>query len=142
MRALFDVNVLVALFDADHSLHARAFGWFADHGGLGWATCPITENGLLRVMASPSYANTRPIAETASRLAEAFEGGAHEFWPDEISLTDRRGVDVTRIHGPRQLTDVYLLALAVSRRGRLVTFDGGISRAAVRGATPDQLVVL
>jgi len=142
MRALFDVNVLIALFDSDHSSHQRACAWFAEHGALGWATCPITENGCLRVMASPSYANARPIAETANRLEEAFADSTHEFWPDEISLVDGRYVDRTRIHGHRQLTDVYLLALAVSRGGRLVTFDDGISRIAVRKATSQHLLVL
>jgi toxin-antitoxin system PIN domain toxin len=142
VRALFDVNVLIALFDLDHSLHQRAFNWFAQHGDRGWATCPVTQNGCLRVMATPSYSNARPIVETARRLKDAFDGGKHEFWPDDISLVDRGIVDLSRVHGPRQLTDVYLLALAVAKGGRLVTFDAAVSRAAVANASPDQLVVL
>jgi toxin-antitoxin system PIN domain toxin len=142
VSALFDVNVLVALFDLDHSFHRTAFAWFAANGHLGWATCPVTQNGCLRVMAGSSYLNARPVAQTAGRLREATAGGMHEFWPDDISLIDRGRVDLTRIHGPRQLTDAYLLALAVSRKGRFVTFDAGISRTAVANAEAEQLVVL
>ena len=76
------------------------------------------------------------------RLADACRDDVHEFWPDEVSLLDPDVVDSTRIHGPRQLTDIYLLALAVEHLGKFVTFDEGIPLAAVRGATKDNLLVL
>jgi predicted nucleic acid-binding protein len=76
------------------------------------------------------------------RLAEATATPLHEFWPDDISLLDPRVADAARIHGPRQITDLYLLALAVRHDARFVTFDGAIALAAVRGATSKHLLAL
>jgi uncharacterized protein len=142
MRALLDVNVLIALLDADHSLHARATQWFASHAREGWASCPITQNGCVRVMSHPGYPHALPVRTVVERLAEASAGAFHEFWPDDISLLDARVADSGRIHGPRQITDVYLLALAVRHAGRFVTFDASISLDAVRGAGKKHLVAL
>jgi len=140
MRSLLDVNVLVALFDANHALHGPAMRWFDEHGDTGWASCPITQNGCARVMSQPAYPEHVPVATIVERLRQAAAHRAHEFWPDDASLLDERRVDVTRIHGPAQLTDVYLLSLAVSHGGRLVTLDQGISLDAVRGAHKKHLV--
>jgi predicted nucleic acid-binding protein len=96
----------------------------------------------MRVMSQPTYKNVMPIAAIAEALREAASHAAHEFWPDDVSLLNRDMVDGTRVHGPKQLTDVYLLALAVARRGRLVTFDQSIPLAAVVGAQKKHLVVL
>lgn len=126
MRALLGVNVLVALLDADHSLPAPAMEWFAIQAPRGWASCPITQNGCLRIMSHPSYPNTLPAGAIMQRLAEAMSTGAHEFWPDDISLLDEQLVDPLRMHGPRQLTDLYVLALAVRRARRFATFDHAI----------------
>ena len=142
MRALFDVNVLIALFDADHSLHARATQWFAGHARAGWASCPITQNGCIRIMSHPGYPNALPVRAVMERLEEATASTYHAFWPDDVSLLDARIADAARIHGPRQLTDVYLLALAVRNGGRFVTFDASVSPEAVRGAGKNHLVVL
>ncbi len=142
MRSLLDVNVLIALLDEDHSLHARASEWFAAHAKTGWASCPITQNGSIRIMSHPGYPMVVPVRTIAGRLTEAAAGPLHEFWPDEVSLLDRNVVDLERIHGPRQLTDVYLLALAVLRAGRFVTFDASIATDAVTGAKKQHLVVL
>ena len=142
MRALLDVNMLIALLDSDHSLHARATEWFAGHGKAGWASCPITQNGCLRVMSHPGYPHPLPVQAVIERLAEASGGTFHEFWPDDVSLLNARVADPERIHGPRQLTDVYLLALAVRHRGRFVTFDASVSLGAVRGAEKKHLLVL
>jgi hypothetical protein len=142
MRSLLDVNVLVALLDADHSLHARAARWLAGHAAQGWASCPITQNGCVRAMSHASYANPLPVGAVIERLGEACERPEHAFWPDELSLLDARVVDPARIHGPRRMTDLYLLALAVRRGGRFVTFDGTLARAAVNGAQPRHLMVL
>lgn len=142
MRALLDVNVLIALLDANHSLHSRATGWFADHARSGWASCPITQNGCVRVMSSPAYPQSLPVRAMIERLAEATAGELHEFWPDDVSLLDGRVADATRIHGPRQLTDVYLLALAVRHGGRFVTFDAAVGIDAVKRAEKKHLVIL
>jgi toxin-antitoxin system PIN domain toxin len=141
MRALLDVNVLIALFDPDHVSHAQAFRWMEENGKA-WATCPITQNGFLRVMSQPGYPNHAPVDVLTARLRQATGHKAHEFWPDTASALDDSLVDTRRIHGPRQLTDVYLLALASSCGGRLVTFDKSIPLDAVPGAQKKHLVVL
>ncbi len=142
MRALFDVNVLIALLDADHSLHARATRWFASHARSGWASCPITQNGCIRIMSHPGYPNALPVRAVMERLNQAAAGTFHEFWPDDISLLDTRVADSARIHGPRQLTDIYLLALAVRHGERFVTFDASVSLDAVRGAEKKHILTL
>ncbi|WP_411278434.1 TA system VapC family ribonuclease toxin [Gemmatimonas sp.] len=142
MRALLDVNVLIALLDADHTSHDVAMGWFSAHAKSGWASCPITQNGVVRVMSHPGYPNAPAVIEIMSRLHRASTERIHEFWPDDISVLNDSLIDATRIHGARQLTDVYLLALAVSRDGVLVTFDRSIALSAVRGATASSLIVL
>lgn len=122
MRALLDINVLIALLDADHSLHERAKEWFRRDAPRGWASCPTTQNGCARVIAHPSYPNALPVRPVLERLLEATRSPYHEFWTDDVSLLEPRIADASRIHGPRQLTDLYLLALAVHRGGRFVTF--------------------
>jgi toxin-antitoxin system PIN domain toxin len=142
MRALLDVNVLIALLDSDHVSHAVAFDWFKEHASEGWASCPITQNGCVRIMSNLGYPNSLPIQSIMRRLADASEADVHEFWSDDVSLLDPNTVDSTRVHGPRQLTDIYLLALAVRHEGRFVTFDTGIPFAAVRNAKTHHMVVL
>lgn len=142
MRALLDVNVLIALLDSDHASHDSAIDWFATHAREGWASCPITQNGCIRIMSSPSYPNPLPVQAVIEHLASACRQDIHEFWPDEISLLDPAVADPSRIHGPRQLTDIYLLALAVGREARLVSFDLSIPLAAARRATTRNLLIL
>jgi toxin-antitoxin system PIN domain toxin len=142
VRALLDVNVLIALLDSDHASHDSAMSWFAKHAREGWASCPITQNGCIRIMSNPGYPNPLPVQAVIERLAAACREDIHEFWPDEVTLLDPDVVDSTRIHGPRQLTDIYLLALAVQHEGRFVTFDTGIPLAAVRDATARNLLIL
>jgi predicted nucleic acid-binding protein len=93
-------------------------------------------------MSNPSYANALPVQAVIQHLADAREEGVHEFWSDEVSLLDPDAFDSTRIHGPRQLTDIYLLGLAVAHAGRFVTFDTGLPLAAVPKATTHNLLVL
>ena len=142
MRALLDVNVLVALLDADHSLHPRATQWLENHARGGWASCPITENGCVRIMSHPGYPNALPVRAVMERLAEAGASSFHEFWADDVSLLDAEVADSARIHGPRQITDVYLLALAVRHGGRFVTLDASVAQDAVVGAEKSHVVVL
>ena len=142
MRALLDVNVLIALFDSDHALHFPALKWFDENGKTGWASCPLTQNGCIRVMSQPGYANPIPVHAIAKRLREAASHRHHELWPDEVTVLDESVIDTTRVHGAKQLTDVYLLALAVARGGRLVTFDRNLPVDAVVKAQKKHLVVL
>ena len=142
MRALLDVNVLLALFDPDHVDHARARSWLRDNIRWGWASCPITENGFVRVLSQPRYPGSTTPAAAISRLRRATDTEHHAFWPADRSVLDRGVVDSARLLGPRQVTDAYLLALAVERDGRLVTFDRRVPAMAVPGAGPGHLVVV
>ena len=142
MRALLDVNVLIALLDASHLHHRAATDWLAVHAHFGWASCPITQNGCLRILALPSYPNPQPTAHVAQRLGQAAADASHEFWPDAFSLLDAGRLQWDRVLSSRQITDTYLLALAVDRGGRLVTFDKGIALEAVPGAAKNNLVTL
>lgn len=142
MRSLLDVNVLIALLDADHSLHTPATAWFTRHARDGWASCPITQNGCVRIMSHPGYPNALPVRSVIERLGEAANNALHQFWADDVSLLDVTIADPARIHGPRQLTDIYLLALAVRHGGCFVTFDQAVPLEAVRGAQTQHLLKL
>ncbi|MBI4704962.1 MAG: PIN domain-containing protein [Deltaproteobacteria bacterium] len=143
MRALLDVNVLIALLDRDHVHHARARDWFRAHATAhGWASCPITENGCVRIMSQPAYPNPLPTVAVIGRLAEAARHPSHEFWADDCSLLDPGTVHAGRIHGPKQVTDLYLLALAVKQGGCFATFDETIVLPAVPGARKRHLTVV
>lgn len=142
MRALFDINVLLALFDGSHLQHARALDWWSKSMSFGWATSPLTENGYLRIVSQHSYPNPVPLSDAIAVLKRQIAEGGHEFWPDSISIVDIETFDHSHVLGPRQLTDIYLLALAVKNGGRFVTFDRGISLKAVRGASAKHLDVV
>ena len=141
--ALLDVNVLVALFDPDHVHHEAAHGWFAANRGAGWATCPLTENGLIRVLSNPAYASTPETPAAIVRRLGAFcSSGKHVFWADEVSFRDSHLFERNAPATHRQVTDVYLLGLAKRKGGRLATFDGSISLAAVTDATRAHLEII
>jgi toxin-antitoxin system PIN domain toxin len=140
--ALLDVNVLIALFDETHVHHEIAHEWFAEHRAGGWATCAITENGFLRILTHPRSAVDQDRAAVFASLRAFCDSRAHVFWNDTVSLRDETLFDPSVIVSHRQLTDVYLLALAVRMKGRLATFDSSIPLRAVRGATVDTLTVL
>jgi toxin-antitoxin system PIN domain toxin len=143
MRALLDVNVIIALFDPDHAFHERAHMWWAANRKPGWASCPLTENGVVRIMSHPGYSTKVRFApgDLIGRLRQFAAQSNHEFWPDDISVRDEKIFAAERLHNSRQLTDLYLLALAVAHRGRLVTFDQGIPRSGVPHATEAHLCV-
>lgn len=140
MRALLDVNALIALSDEDHPFNSAVRRWWDDHDG-GWASCPMTQNGFLRAVSQTSYANPMTVAEALGVLDRATRQRTHEFWPDDLSLIDRSRIDRRYVVGPKQISDIYLLALAVKNDGCLVTFDKSIPLRAVRGAEPRHLVV-
>jgi len=142
MRALLDVNVLIALLDASHIHHRLATEWIEKHIDAGWASCPITQNGCIRIMSQTSYPNAIPAAQVAARLAEATQHPSHQFWPDAISLLQPDSLKWDEVLSSRHVTDAYLLALAVQQGGRFVTLDRGVPVASVCGATATHLVVL
>lgn len=142
MRALFDVNVLIALFDPAHVHHDRAHDWLEEHQGLGWATCPITQIGCIRILSQAKYPNAIPVAEAMRRLKRAISAPQHAFWADEVSVLDPKYFREDRILSSRTVTDLYLLALAVRNDGRLITFDQGIAFKSIAQAKAKHLVVL
>lgn len=142
MRALLDVNVIIALLDSGHVMHHSACSWLERNLNQGWATCPLTQTGVVRIMAQPAYPNTQPAQLVAARLVEACDHPSHAFWPQEISLLQDGLIRWERILGPRQITDAYLLALAVAQGGRLVSFDQRIEPQQVPGATASHLCVI
>ncbi len=133
----------VALFDDAHQFSERA-NRFIDAPGVQIATCPIVENGVVRVLGLPSYGRRGglPMHRVRERLREACASLDHAFWPDDVSLRDNQRFDFSRVQGHNQITDMYLLALAVSRGGRLVSFDQTIALASVHGASSDHLQLL
>ena len=142
-KALLDVNVLVALFDPMHIHHEAAHEWFGRNRSQGWATCPLTENGFIRVVSNPHYPGQgTSLRDASARLAEIRQSTDHFFWQDSVSLCDGDIFQPTYIQGHRQLTDVYLLGLAFANRGRLVTFDRSVPLKAVAGAEPRHLEII
>ncbi len=141
-RALLDVNVLIALLDRDHTDHQLARDWLGAEIGHGWASCAITENGFVRVVSQPGYPSSVSPSEAIVRLEAATATPHHEFWTCSVSLLDEARIDRTRVHGARQINDVYLLALAVEHGGRFVTFDRSIPLSAVPAATEEHLTIL
>ena len=142
MRALLDVNVLIALLDGSHVHRALVTGWLSNNLEAGWASCPMTQNGCVRILSQPGYPNSIPVAQVAERLAEVTRHPSHLFWADTVSLLQPDYVVWDRILSSKQITDAYLLALAVRQNGRFVTLDRGISFAAVAGAKPRHLATL
>jgi uncharacterized protein len=141
-RALLDVNVLLALLDRDHVDHERARSWISDEIEHGWASCAITQNGFARIISQPRYPSPIPPSQAIELLARATRTDHHDYWACDVSLLDERVIDRSRIHGHKQITDAYLLALATARNGRLVTFDQSVALSAVPGAEKRNLMVL
>lgn len=141
--ALLDVNVLVALFDPDHVHHELAHEWFAIARSDGWATCPVTENGFLRVLSSPAYGSliARP-TELVERLKRFCASGHHSFWGDTVSFRDETVFNSSFATSYRQLADLYLLGLTAKMGGRLATFDRRIPLTAIVGGRSDLLHVI
>jgi uncharacterized protein len=141
--ALLDVNVLIALFDPAHVHHEAAHMWFEVNRKYRWATCPLTENAFVRVMSNPSYpGQTTTIEDAASRLRTFCSEREHMFWPSSVSIRERGRFRWNHVQGHRQLTDVYLLALAISNQGRLATFDSTISLDAIEAAKKQNLELI
>ena len=123
-RFLLDINVLIALIDPAHVKNDRAHEWFAATGRQTWATCPLTENGVLRIVGHARYPNSPGTPAAVAKLLTALCAlPGHEFWSDDITLLDAKRVDGSRLLDSAQVTDSYLLALASAHGGQLATFD-------------------
>lgn len=141
-RALLDVNVLIALLDLDHVHHRRARSWLKSESASGWASSPLTQNGCIRIMSQSRYPTPVRTGEVIQRLRNATATSYHKFWSDDLSILDQAVIDHARVHGPKQVTDLYLLALAVKNTGRFVTFDGAVPLSAVHRAEEKHLTVI
>jgi len=141
VRALLDINVLIALLDPDHIFHDRSHHWWRGQARNGWASCPLTENGVVRIMSNPAYSKAARFSpgDLIQRLDQFASQTNHEFWPDDLSLRDKTVFARERLHSSRTLTDIYLLALAIQHRGCLATFDQAIPLSAIRGASAENL---
>ncbi len=131
---LLDVNVLIALLDPMHSHHIRAHAWFDRDARTAWATCPLSQNGVLRIMGHARYPEgSGSPAQVVAILEELCALPGHRFWPNDLSLLDNGLIDRGRLQTHLQITDTYLLALAVKQGGKLATFDKRLVADAVRG---------
>jgi uncharacterized protein len=123
-RFLLDVNVLIALIDPAHVQHDRAHEWFAAKGHKAWATCPLTENGVLRIVGHPRYPNSPGSPAVVAELLISFRKlPGYAFWADDISMLNGEHVRRERFLDSAHVTDGYLLALARAHEGQLATFD-------------------
>ena len=138
MAALLDVNALISLVDSDHVGHQTIQKWFTGHHRSGWATCPLTENGMVRVLSQAAYPSGQrtpaEVIQVLNALKAAF-ATSHQFWPDDVSIADDSAFESALIAGTRQVTDVYLLGLAARRKGTMVSFDRSLAWQAVRGGS-------
>ncbi|NJM38689.1 MAG: PIN domain-containing protein [Akkermansiaceae bacterium] len=143
IRCLLDVNVLIALLDAGHAFHQRAHQWWAA-SSRAWASCPLTENGLVRIMSSTAYSkeDNFSVDDITARLSYFAEHTDHAFWIDDLTVRNTSRFQLSHLISSRHLTDVYLLALAVKNEGQLVTFDQHVPNHSVVGAEPRHLRVI
>ena len=133
---LLDVNILLALADPDHVHHSRAESFFLAHQTEGWATCPLTENGFVRILGASSYPKS-PGVETASIiLRQLCSQDGHRFWPDDLSLRSMNNLPLSK-----HLTDHYLLSLAIYRQGKFVSLDSRIKAALIPGGLDAYVVI-
>ena len=128
---LLDINLLLALTDPMHVHHKVSHRWFAKMGQKAWATCPLTENGFVRIASHPKYPN-RPgdVRAVCSILSQICESPGHHFWSEDLSILDILEPGAIITHA--QITDIYLLGLAVHSNGKLATLDQHIPVNALR----------
>ena len=132
---LLDVNVLIALAWPEHTEHARARRWFAKNRAKGWTTCPLVQAGFVRIVSNPVFsAHAVSVQEAVEALTISLQDEAHQFWPDSTSLPDAMRNLKEPIHGHQQVTDAYLVALALRNRGKLATLEQKIEQFAPAGS--------
>ena len=139
---MYDISALLALLDEEHEKHNQVSSWFIDNTEGGWSSCPLTQNGYLRIRSQPTYPHSTSLVEAHEQLLAATSTPYHQFISDDISILNESLVNASLLSGYRQLTDAYLLALAVAHNARLVTLDRRIPLAAVPAATEHNLVII
>jgi uncharacterized protein len=141
LRRLLDINVLIALCDPNHIDHQRVAVWFEEIGGEAWVSCPITENGFIRILSNPNYPGLCGSVFVATKLLQGFRRQkGHEFWADDYSIVDGT-IDLSRLAGHKQITDLYLLGLAARRKARFASVDRLVPAELVQGGAEAYEVV-
>jgi uncharacterized protein len=124
---LLDVNVLVALMWPAHEAHDQTQEWFAHKSRQGWATCPLTQTGFVRIIANPAFSSDAVALQEAVKILEVnLKHPSHQFWEDDISFIQAAQTIAQRLAAHQQVTDAYLLSLAMHRKGKLATMDRGV----------------
>ena len=125
---LLDTNLLIALLWPSHERHELAVKWFTRHRAKGWATCPITQAGFVRIVSNPAFSRDAVQPREAIQVLSANTVAKdHAFWPDELPVAEAVAFTSVRLMGHQQVTDAYLLGLAVRRGGVLATLDQRIA---------------
>ena len=128
MSCLLDVNVLIALLWPPHEAHARAQRWFAQNARQGWATCAMTQAGFVRIVSNPIFSRRAVSPRDALEVLNgSLRHPAHHFWAEDIGVTEVLAHFGRRLLGHQQVTDAYLLGLAIRKKGRLATLDASLS---------------
>ncbi|CAB4139709.1 COG1848 Predicted nucleic acid-binding protein, contains PIN domain [uncultured Caudovirales phage] len=121
---LLDVNVLIALIDQFHVHHDISHDWFKKEGSESWASCPLTQNAVIRIVGNPRYPNSPGTPFEVAKIMKKFcELPGHVFFSDSLSIFDEKQINISRLLNSSQITDTYLLALASSKNSKLATFD-------------------
>jgi hypothetical protein len=132
---LLDASALIPLLWPAHDAHALVQRWFAGHGSQGWATCPFTQAAFVRLTSNPAFSRDAMAPQEALRVLEAnLEHPAHQFWPDDIPFAEAARILRQPLTGHQQITDAYLVGLAIHNRGKLATMDRGIVQLAPPGS--------
>ena len=125
---LLDVNVLVAMAWPHHVAHEKVQAWLSQHAHEGWATCPLTQTAFVRILSNPAVSSYAPTPSDALALLQAnLVLPGHKFWADDLSFVDALEPLKARLAGHQQVTDAYLLGLAVHKKGKFATMDRAIS---------------
>ncbi|MFN0069274.1 MAG: TA system VapC family ribonuclease toxin [Limisphaerales bacterium] len=125
---LLDTNLLIALLWPGHEKHDLALKWFTRHRAKGWATCPFTQAGFVRIVSNPAFSRDAVQPREAAQVLSANTAAKdHEFWPDVLPFAEAVAFAGVRLLGHQQVTDAYLLGLAIRRGGVLATLDQRIA---------------
>ena len=140
---LLDVNVLIAMAWPVHQGHARVHQWLARHAGEGWATCPFTECAFVRILSNPAFSPNALTPAGALELLRANLGHpAHRFWEEDLSLVEAVEPFAERLVGHRQVSDAYLLGLAIRKKRMLATMDRGVLALLPERSPERQIITL
>ena len=141
--SLLDTNVLIALLWPSHQDHQTAVRWFAANRSKGWATCPVTEAGFVRIVSNPAFSRDAVSPREATGLLAANTSATdHVFWAADRSLAEATAFAEARLVGHRQVTDAYFLGLAIARGGRLATMDHGLTALTREGSEERAAITL